>query len=71
VIESVFDFRQTWFGIESGIAGSPAWKTAPADSLRFAAVLAAKVLQRRDLTVSLHNKVDHERRTIVSLLSTP
>jgi hypothetical protein len=69
VIESVFDFRQTWFGIESGISGSPDWRTASADSLRFAAALAAKVLQRRDLTASLHNKVDHDRGTIVSLLS--
>lgn len=68
-IESVFDFRQTWFGIESGISGSPAWQTASAESLRFAATLAAKVLQRRDLTPSLRNKVEGERGTIVSLLS--
>jgi hypothetical protein len=69
VIESVFDFRQTWFGIESKISGPPAWQTASPDSLRFAAALAAKVLQRRDLTASLHNKVEHERGTIVGLLS--
>jgi hypothetical protein len=69
VTESVFDFQQTWFGIESGISGSPAWQTASPDSLRFAAALAAKVLQRRDLPASLHNKVEHERGTIVSLLS--
>jgi hypothetical protein len=71
VIESVFDFRQEWFGIESGISGSPAWQTASAGSLRFAAALAAKMLQRRDLTATLHNKVEHERRTIVSLLGAP
>lgn len=70
VIESVFDFRQTWFGIESGVSGPPAWRTASAESLRFAAVLAAKVLQR-DLTVSLHNKVERERGTIVRLLGAP
>jgi hypothetical protein len=69
VTESVFDFQQKWFGIESGISGSPAWQTASSDSLRFAAALAAKTLQRRDLTASLHNKVEHERGTIVSLLS--
>jgi hypothetical protein len=71
VVESVFDFRQKWFGIESGISEPPAWQTASADSLRFAAALAAKVLQRRDLTVSLHSKVEHERGTIVSLLRAP
>jgi hypothetical protein len=72
VIQSVFDFRQDWFGIESGISGPPAWQTASADSLRFAAALAAKVLQRRDLTASsLHNKVERERGTIVRLLGAP
>jgi hypothetical protein len=69
VTESVFDFRQEWFGIESGIAGSPAWQTASPDSLQFAAALATKLLQRRDLTASLHNGAEHERGTIVSLLS--
>jgi hypothetical protein len=68
VTESVFDFRQRWFGIESGISGSPAWQTASPDSLRFAAALAAKVLQRRDLTPSFRSKVERERGTIVSLL---
>jgi hypothetical protein len=71
VIQSIFDFRQEWFGIESGVSGPPAWQTASADSLRFAAALAAKVLQRRDLTASLHNKVERERGTIVSLLGAP
>ncbi len=36
-VESLFDFRQSWFGIESGISGPPAWRTASTDSLRFAA----------------------------------
>ncbi len=71
VIQSVFDFRQEWFGIESGISGPPAWRTASPDSLRFAATLAAKVLQRHDLTASLRNKVEHERGTIQSLLGAP
>ena len=70
-IESLFDFRQTWFGIESRISGPPAWQTASTDSLRFAAALAAKILQRRDLTPSLRDTVERERGTIVSLLSTP
>lgn len=71
VTESVFEFQQKWFGIESGIAGSPPWQTASPDSLRLAAALAAKLLQRRDLTSSLHNKVEHERATILSLLRGP
>jgi hypothetical protein len=70
-IESVFDFRQEWFGIESGISGPPAWRTAPPDSLRFAATLASRMLQRRDLTASLRNKIERERGTIQALLGAP
>ncbi len=68
-VESLFDFRQTWFGVESGISGPPAWQTASPESLRFAAAVAARVLQRRDLPPLLRNKVERERGTIVSLLS--
>jgi hypothetical protein len=71
VTESVFDFRQEWFGIESGIAGSPSWQTASPDSLRLAAAWAAKLLQRRDLTASLHKRVEQQRSTILSLLGAP
>jgi hypothetical protein len=68
VIESVFDFRQQWFGIESGISEPPPWTSASPDSLRAALQLANKAEARPGLSPSLHKKVASARETIAQAL---
>lgn len=70
VIESVFDFRQQWYGIESGISAPPPWTEAPADSLRAALHLAEKAEARPGLNPSLRKKVGIQRETIAQALNT-
>ncbi len=69
VTESVFDFRQNWFGIESGISEPPSWRTAAIDALRSASALADKALARRDLHPRLRNTVQRARELIARALS--
>jgi hypothetical protein len=69
VVESVFGFRQEWFGIESGISQPPAWENASDDALRSAVTLADKALRRLDLTAALRATVSQARRTIAQVLS--
>lgn len=64
VIESLFDFRQGWFGIESGVSGPPVWESGSPDSLRSALALANKALARRDLSPALRTTVSRARENI-------
>jgi hypothetical protein len=68
VIESVFDFRQQWFGLESGIGRPPGWQAAPPSALRPALALADKALARRDLKPSLRQAVANSRAAIAQSL---
>jgi hypothetical protein len=64
VIESLFDFQQRWFGIESGVSGPPKWEGASTDTLRSALALADKALARRDLNPALRTTVSRTRENI-------
>jgi len=64
VIESLFDFQQRWFGIESGVSGPPAWESGSPDSLRSALALAEKALARPDLSPALRTTVSRARENI-------
>jgi hypothetical protein len=68
VIESVFDFQSSWFGIESKIT-EPAWQTASTDTLRFALHLADTALARHDLNAYLRQTVGRARQKIQRALS--
>jgi hypothetical protein len=68
---------QSTYLLEGDLGGGGLGQTSPMswrpgnaggahDSLRSAATPAAKVLQRRDLTASLRNKVEHDRGLIQS-----
>jgi hypothetical protein len=70
VIESVFDFQQRWFGIESGISEPPPWSDASSESLRAALHLAEKAEARPGLNPSLRKKVGIQRETIAQALNT-
>lgn len=69
VIESVFDFRQEWFGIESGISKPPAWETTSKETRRAALALADRALARRDLRAALRDTVSRARRTLTRSLA--
>jgi hypothetical protein len=66
VIESVFDYRQEWFGIESGISRPAGWQTASAESAKAALSLASKALARRDLAPALRASVTRARATLTA-----
>ncbi|MGA8313588.1 MAG: hypothetical protein WB755_26425 [Terriglobales bacterium] len=68
VIESVFDFQQRWYGIESDFSAPPPWTSASPDSLRAALQLAEKAEARPGLSPSLHKKVASARETIAQAL---
>jgi hypothetical protein len=61
VIESVFDFRREWFGIDSQIAKPRDWQFAPAQSRRLALSLADAALSRSDLDTRLRKEVSGAR----------
>jgi hypothetical protein len=69
VTESVFDYRQEWFGIESRIAGPPAWDSASTEALRAAVAFADRALARRDVNDRLRAIVGRARLTITRTLS--
>lgn len=69
VVESVFDFHQDWFGIESGISNPPGWQAASDESLHSALVLADKALARRDLDAALRQTVGRARGSIAQALT--
>lgn len=69
IVESVFDFNQRWFGIESGISEPPPWQSASTESLRSALALADRALGRRDLNAALRAKVSRVRDNIASSLA--
>jgi hypothetical protein len=68
VIESVFDFQQRWYGIESGVSAPPPWTSASPDSLRAALQLAEKAEARPGVNPSLRKKVAQEREIIAQAL---
>jgi hypothetical protein len=60
-IESVFDYRQQWFGLESRIMQPPDWEHATAESRRLALHLADMALARSDLSAALRQTVSATR----------
>jgi hypothetical protein len=69
VVESVFDFKQQWFNIESGISEPPPWQSASTESLRSALALAEKGLGRGNLSPALRGTVSRARDTIAKTLA--
>lgn len=69
VAEAIFDYRQNWFGIESGISGPPPWNQASAEALRTALRLADRALTRRGIGGLLQERIRRERPVIESLLA--
>ena len=69
VVESVFDYHQQWFGLESGISEPAGWGSAPTESLRIAMPLADSALARRDLAPALRETVSRARRTVERTLT--
>jgi len=67
VIESVFDFRQQWFGLESGISKPPPWQRASGESRRLALRLAGIARARNDLDPELRAAVDRAWKTLQAL----
>lgn len=70
VVESVFDFDQDWFGIESGISRPADWETASEESLRAALAIADRALASRDIESALHQTVGRARERISKALIT-
>jgi hypothetical protein len=66
VVESIFDYKQEWFGIESRIVKPPGWAKASTDARQAALALAERALQRRDLTPALRARVTAERSVLAS-----
>jgi hypothetical protein len=69
VVESVFDYRQSWFGIESGISGPQPWKEGSPEALRTALRLADRALTRSEIGEPLREKIRRARAAIESLLA--
>jgi hypothetical protein len=63
-VESVFDYRQQWFGLESGMMRPPEWQHAPAESRRLASHLADMALARPDLSAALRKAVSGVKHSL-------
>ena len=68
VIESVFDFQQDWFKVESGISKPADWPSVPVEARRAALALADKALARRDVGARLRSTVSSARQSIARSL---
>jgi hypothetical protein len=69
VVESVFDFHQDWFGIESGISKPVDWETTSEESMRAALAIAEKALASRDIEPALRQTVRRAKERIAKALT--
>src|SRR5438093_1214935 len=69
VIESLFDFKQQWFGLESNISEPPAWRRASVEGLRFGLRMADTALAHNELNSELRETVRRSRQTIMQVLT--
>jgi hypothetical protein len=63
-VESIFDYKQEWFGIESRMIKPEGWNNVSTDVRQAALVVADQALARRDLTAALRALVTEQRRTL-------
>ena len=71
VVESIFDYKQEWFGIESRMVKPAGWNGVSHEIGQAALAVADQALRRPDLTPGLRALVTQQRGTIARAVAAP